>query len=167
MIDPYFFKWDGVEFPHELHDIEIPSHIQVYLLSSSKSEEDIFLHHDRNEFSLKNKRDNTDVVRLFTQLATRLDLCDKPSELFEVYTKDDLHRAYTTRINGNKVSIYRIRKSDIRLYLVFVGEYIVLFRLSQKRQDKIDKSEKNILDTRVEAILKYPVNSNDFLVRLL
>lgn len=167
MIDPHFFKWDVIGFPHDLHDVEIPNHIQVYLLSSSKSEEDIFLYHDREEFSLKSKRDNTDVVRLFAQLATRLDLCANPNELFEVYTKQDLHKAHTTKLNGSKIPVYRIRKADIRLYLVFVDAYIVLFRLSPKRQDKIDKSEMNILDNRVESIFKYPVNSNDFLVRLL
>lgn len=167
MIDPYFFKWDKIGFPHELHDVEIPSHIPVYLLSSSRSEKDIFLYHDREEFSLKSKRDNTDVVRLFVQLAARLELCDNANELFEVYTKKDLHKAHTTKLNGNKIPVYRIRKADIRLYLVFVEAYIVLFRLSPKRQDKIDKSEMSILDNRVEAIFKYPVKSNDFIVRLL
>ncbi|UBX51242.1 hypothetical protein LDO52_07635 [Acinetobacter pseudolwoffii] len=167
MIDPYFFKWDKIGFPHDLHDVEIPSHIQVYLLSSSQSEDDIFLHHDREEFSLKSKRDNTDVVRLFAQLASRLDLCDNPNELFEVYNKKDLHKAHTSKLNGNKIPVYRIRKADIRLYLVFAEAYIILFRLSPKRQDKIDRSEMNILDSRVEAIFKYPINSNDFLVRLL
>lgn len=167
MIDPYFFKWDKIGFPHDLHDVEIPSHIQVYLLSSSKSADDIFLHHDREEFSLKSKRDDTDVVRLFSQLAFKIDTCANPNELFNVYSKSDLHKAHTSKFNGNKIPVYRIRKADVRLYLVFVDAHIVLFRLTPKRQDKIDKSEMKILDNRVEAIFKYPANTNQFLVRLI
>jgi len=167
MIDPYFFKWDKIGFPHELHDVEIPSHIQVYLLSSSDSADDIFLQHDREEFSLKSRRDDIDVVRLFMQLASRIDLFANPNELFDVYSKSDLHKAHTSKLNGNKIPVYRIRKADVRLYLVFVDAYIVLFRLTPKRQDKIDKSEMKILDNRVKAIFKYPANTNQFLVRLI
>ncbi|MFI7962179.1 hypothetical protein ACFMJB_24810, partial [Acinetobacter baumannii] len=62
---------------------------------------------------------------------------------------------------------YRIRKASLRLYLVFVNAYIVLFRLSPKRKDKIDKSEKTIIDNRVRAIFKYQADMETFLVRLL
>lgn len=167
MIDPYFFKWDQIGFPKNLHSIVIPKNIKVYMLSSSSSKSDIFLYCDRAEFSLSSARDDTDVIRLFTQLASKLEQCLIVNEMFDFYDSSELHRAHVTKLDGKDIPIYRIRKAGIRLYLVFTGNLIILFRLAPKRKDKIDNSEKVIIDERVKAIFKYPIESNDFLVRLL
>jgi hypothetical protein len=94
-------------------------------------------------------------------------MCEHTSELFEYYDSSELHKAHTTKLDGKDIKIYRIRKASLRLYLVFVDAYIILFRLSPKRKDKIDNSEKIILDNRVKAIFKYQANTEAFLVRLL
>lgn len=167
MIDPYFFKWGTIGFPKNLNSIVLPENIKVYMLSSSRSKSDIFLYRDRSEFSLSSTRDDADVVRLFAQLASRLEQCCSANEIFDMYDSSELHRAHTTKVNGNDAPVYRIRKASIRLYLVFIGCVIVLFRLAPKRKDKIGESEKTIIDARVKAILKHPVESNDFLMRLL
>lgn len=167
MIDPYFFKWDQIGFPKNLHSIVIPENIKVYMLSSSNSKSDIFLYRDRAEFSLSSSRDDTDVIRLFTQLASKLEQCSIVNDMFDYYGSSELHQAHFTKLDGKDISIYRIRKASIRLYLVLTGNFIVLFRLAPKRKDKIDNSEKVIIDERVKAIFKYPIDSNDFLVRLL
>lgn len=72
MIDPYFFKWNQIGFPKDLHSIVLPENIKVYMLSSSRNKSDVFLYRDRTEFALSSARDDTDVIRLFTQLASRL-----------------------------------------------------------------------------------------------
>ncbi len=167
MIDPYFFLWDELGFPDNLHPIAIPDSMRVYMLSSSQDKRDVFLYRDRAEFSLTSQRDNDDVVRLFTQLASRCEMCEHPNELFDFYNSSELHKAHTTKLDGKDIAIYRIRKANLRLYLVFVDAYIILFRLSPKRKDKIDNSEKIILDNRVKAIFKYQANTEAFLVRLL
>lgn len=167
MIDPYFFKWDQIGFPKNLHSILLPTNIRVYMLSSSRNKNDVFLYRDRAEFALSSSRDDADVTRLFTQLASRLEQCLIINDIFEFYDSSELHRAHTTKINGKDMPVYRIRKASIRLYLVLIGNVMVLFRLTPKRKDKIDASEKSIIDERVKAIFKYPIESNDFLVRLL
>ncbi|AIL77110.1 hypothetical protein B2J61_07685 [Acinetobacter baumannii] len=167
MIDPYFFRWSEIGFPDDLQPIMIPDCIRVYMLSSSMDKRDVFLYRDRAEFSLHSKRDNCDVLRLFTQLASRCEMCEQPTELFEFYDSSELHRACVVKLDDKDVPVYRIRKASLRLYLVFVNAYIVLFRLSPKRKDKIDKSEKTIIDNRVRAIFKYQADMETFLVRLL
>ncbi|RYL22137.1 hypothetical protein [Acinetobacter piscicola] len=167
MIDPYFFRWNQIGFPKNLHGILLPENIKVYMLSSSCSKNDIFLYRDRSEFSLSSSRDDADVIRLFTQLASKLEQCLILNEIFDFYDSSELHRAHTAKVDGNDEQVYRIRKASIRLYLVFIGDVMVLFRLAPKRKDKIDRSEKLIIDERVKAIFKYPIESNDFLVRLL
>lgn len=167
MIDPYFFLWNEIGFPNNLHPITIPDSMRVYMLSSSKDKRDIFLYRDRTEFALNSQRDDDDVFRLFTQFATRCEQCEQPIELFDCYDSKELHKAHTTKLDGKNIPVYRIRKASIRLYLVFVDAYIILFRLSPKRQDKIDNSEKTILDNRVKAIFKYQTHMDEFLVRLL
>ncbi len=167
MIDPYFFKWEQIGFPKNLHSIVLPENIRVYMLSSSRNKNDVFLYRDRAEFALSSARDDADVIRLFTQLASKLEQCLIINEIFDFYDSTELHRAHITKIDMKDISIYRIRKASIRLYLVLIDDVIVLFRLAPKRRDKIDISEKTILDERVKAIFKYPIESNDFLVRLL
>lgn len=167
MIDPYFFKWEEIGFPKNLHSIVLPENIKVYMLSSSRNKNDVFLYCDRAEFSLSSARDDADVIRLFTQLASKLEQCLVANEVFDFYDSSELHRAHITKLDGKDIPIYRIRKASIRLYLVFTGNFIILFRLAPKRKDKIDASEKVIIDERVKAIFKYPVESHDFLVRLL
>lgn len=167
MIDPYFFKWDQIGFPKNLHSIVLPENIKVYMLSSSRNKNDVFLYRDRAEFSLSSARDDADVIRLFSQLASRLEQCLIINEVFDFYDSTELHRAHITKIDGKDISVYRIRKASIRLYLVLISGVMILFRLAPKRKDKIDASEKFIIDERVKAIFKYPIESNDFLVRLL
>lgn len=167
MIDPYFFKWEQIGFPKNLHSIVLPENIKVYMLSSSRYKNDVFLYRDRAEFALSSTRDDTDVIRLFTQLASKLEQCFIANEIFDFYDSSELHRAHITPIDGKDISAYRIRKASIRLYLVFSGSSIILFRLAPKRKDKIDASEKAIIDERVKAIFKYPIESHDFLVRLI
>ena len=167
MIDPYFFKWNQIGFPKNLHSIVLPENIKVYMLSSSRNKSDVFLYRDRTEFALSSARDDTDVIRLFTQLASRLEQCSMMSEIFDCYDSSEIHRAHTTKIDGKGVPVYRIRKASIRLYLVLRSDAMILFRLAPKRKDKIDASEKHVIDERVKAIFKYHVDSNEFLVRLL
>ncbi|EEY78936.1 hypothetical protein HMPREF0012_01805 [Acinetobacter calcoaceticus RUH2202] len=167
MIDPYFFKLEQIGFPKNLHSIVLPENIKVYMLSSSSKRNDIFLYRDRAEFALSSARDVADVFRLFTQLVSKLEQCWIINEIFDFYDSSELHRAHSTKIDGKDISIYRIRKASIRLYLVCIGDAMILFRLAPKRKDKIDDSEKMIIEERVKAIFKYPIESNDFLVRLL
>ncbi|UUS61798.1 MULTISPECIES: hypothetical protein [unclassified Acinetobacter] len=167
MIDPYFFKWDQIGFPKNLHSIVLPENIKVYMLSSSRNKNDVFLYRDRAEFALSSARDDSDVIRLFTQLASKLEQCFIMNEIFDFYDSSEIHRAHTTKIDGKDTPVYRIRKASIRLYLVLIGDVMVLFRLAPKRKDKIDASEKSVIDERVKAIFKYPIESHDFLVRLL
>ncbi len=167
MIDPYFFLWGEIGFPDNLHPIVIPDKMRVYMLSSSQDKRDIFLYRDRAEFSLTSKRDKDDVIRLFTQLASRCEMCEHPNELFDYYDSSELHKAHTTKLDGKDIAVYRIRKAALRLYLVFVDAFIILFRLSPKRKDKIDNSEKIILDNRIKSIFKYQTDTEAFLVRLL
>ena len=167
MIDPYFFKWEEIGFPKNLHSIVLPENIKVYMLSSSRNKNDVFLYRDRTEFALSSARDNADVIRLFTQLASKLEQCLIANEIFDFYDSSELHRAHSTKMDGRDISVYRIRKASIRLYLVWVDSVMILFRLAPKRKDKIDASEKSIIDERVKAVFKYPIESHDFLVRLL
>lgn len=167
MINPYFFKWEEIGFPKNLHSIVLPENIKVYMLSSSRNKNDVFLYRDRAEFALSSARDDADVIRLFAQLASKLEQCLITNEIFDFYDSGELHRAHSTKMDGRDVPVYRIRKASIRLYLVLVGSVMILFRLAPKRKDKIDASEKSIIDERVTAIFKYPIESHDFLVRLL
>lgn len=167
MIDPYFFRLEQIGFPKNLHSVVLPENIKVYMLSSSSKKNDVFLYRDRAEFALSSARDDADVIRLFTQLVSKLEQCLIINEIFDFYDSSELHRAHTTKIDGKDISVYRIRKASIRLYLVCIGDVMILFRLAPKRRDKIDDSEKMIIDERVKAIFKYPIESNDFLVRLL
>jgi len=167
MIDPYFFRLEQIGFPKNLHSIVLPENIKVYMLSSSCKKNDVFLYRDRAEFALSSARDDADVIRLFTQLVSKLEQCLIINEIFDFYDSKELHRAHTTKIDGKDISVYRIRKASIRLYLVCIGDVMILFRLAPKRRDKIDDSEKMIIDERVKAIFQYPIESHDFLVRLL
>lgn len=166
-IDPYFFKFDGIGYPGHYKRIVLPSGFRVYLLCNTSDKRFIFVHSDRKEFNLSSQRDNQDVVRLFGTLGKRLTECEKANDLFDYYDSQELHEAHRAKFGGNDVPVYRIRKADLRLYLIFIGSDAILFRLATKRQDKISKSEKNIIDNRVKAIYLYPVNSNDFLRRVL
>ena len=167
MIDPYFFRLEQIGFPKNLHSVVLPENIKVYMLSSSSKKNDVFLYRDRAEFALSSARDDADVIRLFTQLVSKLEQCLIINEIFDFYDSSELHRAHTTKIDGKDISVYRIRKASIRLYLVCIGDVMILFRLAPKRRDRIDDSEKMIIEERVKAIFKYPIESNDFLVRLL
>ena len=166
-IDPYFCKFEGIGYPSHYKEIVLPSGFSIYLLCDTSDKRFIFVHSDRKEFNLSSARDDQDVFRLFEAFSKRLTMCEKANELFEYYDSSELHEAHRTKFEGNDVPVYRIRKADLRVYIVFVGSDIVLFRLATKRQDKLNKSEKNILDNRLKAIYLYPLNSSGFLRRVL
>lgn len=166
-IDPYFCIFDSIGHPKHYKKIELPTGFSVYLLCDTSDKRYIFVHTDRMEFNLSSARDNQDVVRLFGALSKRLTECDKANDLFDYYDSSELHEAHRAKFEGNDVPVYRIRKASLRLYLVFVGPDIVLFRLATKRQDKISNSEIKTLDQRVEAIYAYPIGSKNFLRRVL
>lgn len=166
-IDPYFCKFEGIGYPSHYKKILLPAGFSIYLLCDTSDKRFIFVHSDRQEFNLSSARDNQDVVRLFGTLSKRLTECEKANDLFDYYDSSELHEAHRAKFDGNDVPVYRIRKADLRLYLIFIGSDAVLFRLATKRQDKINQSEKNTLDNRVKAIYLYPVNSKDFLRRVL
>lgn len=166
-IDPYFFIFDRVGFPDNCYSIDLPEGFNVYLLCDTMDRRQIFVHTDREEFNLSNARYDTDVNRLFINLATRLLQCETAMDIFNNYTRSDLHKAHETKIDGIFEPVYRLRKNKLRVYLVFIGSDIILFRLSTKDQDRISKSEANKLDDRVKAIFKYSYNSKEFLRRLL
>lgn len=166
-IDPYFCKFEGIGYPSRYRKIELPAGFSIYMLCDTSDERFIFVHTDRKEFNLSSKRDDEDVIRLFENFSKRLTICDKANDLFEHYDSKELHEAHRTKLKGSDVTVYRIQKANLRLYIVFLGSDIVLFRLAPKRQDKISESEKKILDNRVEAIYLYPVNSKGFLGRVL
>lgn len=166
-IDPYFCIFDGIGYPNHYKKIELPTGFAIYLLCNTSNKSCIFVHTDRKEFKLSSPRDDQDVFRLFDAFSKRLTECEKANDLFDYYDSSELHVAHHVKFEGNDVPVYRIRKAALRLYLVFFGSNIVCFRLATKRQDKISKSEANILNKRVEAIYSYPVDSNDFLRRVL
>lgn len=166
-IDPYFCRFKGIGYPNNYRRIELPAGFSIYMLCDTSDERFIFVHTDRKEFNLSSKKDDEDVIRLFENFSKRLTLCEKANDLFEHYDSKELHEGHRTKLKGHDVIIYRIQKANLRLYIVFLGPDIVLFRLSPKRQNKISESEKNILNNRVEAIYLHPVNSKDFLRRVL
>ncbi len=166
-IDPYFYIFDSVGFPDNCYTIDIPENFRVYLLCDTLDRRQIFVHTDREEFNLSNARYDTDVNRLFISLSTKLPECEIATDIFEYYTESDLHKAHKTKIGNTFEPVYRLRKNKLRVYLVFVGSDIVLFRLSTKDQDKISKSEAKKLDDRVKAIFKYSYDNKEFLRRLL
>lgn len=166
-IDPYFCIFDSIGYPKNYKKIEFPSGFSVYLLCNTLDKRYIFVHTDRMEFNLSSARDNQDVIRLFNTLSKRLSECEKANDLFDYYDSSELHEAHRAKFEGNDVPVFRIRKASLRLYLVFFGSHVVLFRLATKRQDKINDSEKNTLDQRVKAIYTYPVGSKEFLRRVL
>ena len=166
-IDPYFCIFDSVGYPRHYKKLELPTSFSVYLLCDTSDKRYIFVHTDRMEFNLSSARDNQDVVRLFAALGKRLTECEKANDLFVYYDTNELHEAHRSKFEGNEVPVYRIRKASLRLYLVFLGSDIVLFRLSTKRQNKISDSEKKTLDQRVKAIYSYPIGSTSFLRRVL
>lgn len=166
-IDPYFYVFDGIGYPSHYKKIELPAGFSIYLLCDTSNKSFIFVHNDRKEFNLSNARDDQDVIRLFTTLSKKLTMCDKANDLFEYYDSKELHEAHRTKVQANDVIVYRLQKASLRLYMVFLGPDAVLFRLAPKRQNKINQSEKSILDNRVKAICAYPVGSKDFLRRVL
>ena len=166
-IDPYYHKFDGIGFPNHYKKIEMPAGFNIYLLSHTSNKSLIFVYTDRKEFNLSSKRVDADVFRLFANFSSRVRECDKANDLFDYYHSDEIHVAHHAKFEGNNVPVYRIRKSDLRLYLIFLGPDIVLFRLSTKRKDRIDKSEEETLNKRVQAIYSYPIGSKDFLRRVL
>lgn len=166
-IDPYYYFFDGYGYPNYLKKISLPTGFKVYLLCNTPDKRYIFVHTDRNEFNLSSKRDDSDVIRMFGTLGKRLTECEKANDIFGYYDSSELHEAHRAKFEGNDVPVYRLRKASLRLYLVFLGSDIVLFRLSTKRQDKINASEKNVLEQRVKAIYTYPIGSKDFLRRVL
>ena len=166
-IDPYFCIFDSVGYPKHYKKIELPTSFSVYLLCDTSDKRYIFVHTDRTEFNLSSARDNQDVMRLFGALSKKLAECEKANDLFDYYDSSELHEAHRTKFEGNEIPVYRIRKASLRLYLVFLGSDIVLFRLNTKRQDKISGSEKKTLDQRVKAIYAYPIGSTSFLRRIL
>ena len=165
-IDPYYYKFEGVGFPNHYQKIPLDNDFDAYLLCDTPQQRYIFIYTDRKEFGLSSKRDSKDVKRMFTGLYDRLSDCEKANDLFTSY-EDELHLAYETKIGNQDIPVYRIRKANLRLYLVFLGPDVVFFRLSVKRQQKISESEKNILNNRVKAIFTYPVNSHAFKKRIL
>lgn len=166
-IDPYFYIFDGIGYPRHYKKIELPAGFSVYLLCDTQDKRRIFVHTDRTEFNLSSAKDDQDVLRLFSALSKRLTECEKANDLFYYYDSSELHQAHRAKFEGKDVPVYRIRKDNLRLYLVFLGSDIVLFRLNTKRQDKISNSEKKTLDQRVKAIYAYPIGSRDFLRRVL
>lgn len=156
-IDPYYFVFDSVGYPDNLHPIEIPDGFVAYLLSSSSIRAHVFVYLDRQEFSLSSKQDDKDVIRLFTALARKLAGCEQVTEIFELYDNKELHKACEIKINHQSEPVYRIRKNSLRLYFVIVGSDMVLFRLSTKRQDKLSPSELNLIEKRVQAIFAHPI----------
>lgn len=167
MIDPYFFRFKGFGYPDNFEPVEIPEDCwKVYMLSSSKDERNVFVYTDRKEFRLSSKKDDKDVVHLYNKFINRCSL----GMPFQDICSDSEYHDYTEVKRGHDapVTVMRLRKSALRLCMVFCGaNNIVLFRLSTKRQDKISKSEQNIIESRVHAIFKYPCESNEFLVRVL
>jgi len=166
-IDPYYYIFNGIGYPNHYEKVELPAGFKVYLLCNGTEERHVFVYTDRAEFDLSSKRDAEDVYRLFVNLSNRLVECDKANDLFEYYDSSELHEAARVKIEVSDVPVYRIRKASLRLYMVFLGSDIVLFRLATKRQDKISKSEQKVLENRVKAIFLYPAGSKDFLRRVL
>lgn len=154
-IDPYYCIFGGIGFPDNWHDIPMPEGFLVYLLCDTQDKRRVFVYLDRQEFNKSDKCNDKNVYRLFLQLSKKLENCEKANDLFQFYDKKELHKALDVKIDGNDIPVYRIRKSDIRVYLIFVNSDIVLFRLSIKTQQKIDDTEKSILESRMKAIFAY------------
>ncbi|MCI3877705.1 hypothetical protein [Acinetobacter higginsii] len=167
MIDPYYFRLSEIGYPDNLQSISLPEQFRVYLLSYSSQRKDIFVHRDRQEFAQCNSRDNQDVIRIFTQFIAYCDHSETIVEVLESYDEKSFHKACEININGTSQNVYRIRKNNIRLYLVLHGKYLVFFRIQPKRQNKLDNSELHIIEERVKAIFKYPADQNEFLKRLI
>lgn len=163
-IDPYYYPFTSVGFPDSYKYVSQPENFGVYLLGDTSDKRKVFVYTDRQEFGLSSKRDSQDVKRLFINLADKLSQCDTANDLFYLA---DLHPIHHVKINGQKIAVYRLRKNDLRLCLVQISSDLVLFRLCTKRQDKITKSEANIIDIRVRAIFDYPVHDPKNIGRIL
>ena len=158
-IDPYYFPFKGVGYPDNFQPIDVPDCFDAYLLSKSRSQANIFVYLDRQEFALSSKRDNSDVIRLFSGLARKLSSCNNVVEIFDLYDNTELHKACDVKIQHQTETVYRIRKNNLRLYFVIVGADLVLFRLSTERQDKLPPSELKLIESRVQAIFAHQINS--------
>lgn len=156
VIDPYYFLFDGIGYPDNYHPIETPEGFNVYLLCDTENRSKTIIYQDRDDFANKNIRADEDRNRLFSILAKKLLMCEKANDLFDLYDDTELHKAHETKINGKTVKVYRIRKSDVRVYLIFLGADIVIFRLSIKLKNKLSSTEKQIIDNRVKVILQNP-----------
>lgn len=164
-IDPYYYVLNCIGFPDKRESIHLPNGFFVYLLCNTPNKSNVFVYTDRQEFNLSSERDNKDVFRLFTQLVQKLGACEQAIDLFKFYDSSELHKAHECTVHGKHVPVYRIRKANLRLYLVFVGADAVLFRLSTKRQDKLEPAEKTIIENRVKSIFAY--QGQDFQQRVL
>lgn len=160
IIAPYYYLFDGIGYPDHYEPIGIPENFNVYLLCDTQNKSNICVYQDREDFADNNKRADTDVYRLYLKLSKNLLNCDKANDLFDLYDDTELHSAHETKLGSHAQKVYRIRKNDVRLYLIFFNSDIVILRLSIKLKNKISASEQKILDDRVKAIFANPPSSN-------
>lgn len=164
-IAPYYYPFKESGYPNNLRPVNLPINLSVYLLCDSKDKRGIFVHNERQELR-SNKKESKNASLIFVGLSQRLNNCEYITQIFDIYG-DQLHTAFSHNINSNKINVYRLRKGCVRLYFVIVASNMILFRLSLKKEDKINSSEKQIIIDRVEAIYDAPPNENKYLKRVI
>ncbi|WP_298980185.1 hypothetical protein [uncultured Psychrobacter sp.] len=166
-LEPYYYTLETTGFPSNVKFVNMPADFKIYLLCDTPDKRQVCIYQDRNDFRDSNSKEDKNVQRLFLTLSKKLSESENVIELMDLYDDKELHPAHYTKIDSNKKTVYRIRKGGVRVYFVIIGSDIILFRLSIKLQNKINKSEESIIDSRVKAIFSCPPHENQFLKRVL
>lgn len=166
-LDPYYYTLETTGFPSNVKFVNMPADFKVYLLCDTPDKRQVCIYQDRNDFSKNNSKEDKNVQRLFLTLSKKLSESENVTDLLSLYDSTELHPAHYTKVNGDEKTVYRIRRGGVRVYFVLIGSDIILCRLSIKLQNKISKSEANVIDNRVKAVFMCPPYENQFLKRVL
>lgn len=108
--------------------------------------------------SFKDDKDKNIARKAFIMLYNH---CLSGLPLKDLYAsqKGGYHEAFTVKVDGLDKKVIRVRKSNIRIYFVFLGKKLVIFCVKIKNTDKLLNGEIEQLSLIVESIFKYEDNS--------
>lgn len=155
---PVYFTRLLVGYPNKRsHPPDMPNGWRVYTICTGQSPQTCQTIADVN--NLGSTQDKKKARALFLN---HLNLVKEGHQLSELYDGDALHAAHTFNHANQRIIIKRIRRGDIRTYILTPTppKRIIFLRTIAKRTDDLTNGEKEQLENIVKAIWNYLPDSN-------
>ena len=158
-----YFHYLKIGYPREIKQpIYQQSHHVMYGVLKNKCRSSCMVCNDIASF---NDIDKNIARKAFTMLYM---YCTTGLPLKDLYAheKGAYHEAFSVKIGNLEKKVIRIRKSDIRIYFVFIEKKLVIFCVKIKKENKLSKGEIEHMSSIVRNIFEYE-NDSDFNKRLI